>query len=579
MASERRTERGMAARERRGVSSPPDSFGNSALANQVRSVLSRSSTPPTTMNAESLSTPVPRYNINTPPTTPTTNNLSQTNNQFGSKITTAAEPPVQTEREQVRSGFADYLKRLTGTAEETNKIKEDAGLEEKRKAASTLASEIQTYDKDFRDKVKRIRENTMGKTTQGVEGEIAQEQDRYESTRANKYLSYSIANQDYQAAEQIVNDKVQALKDQNSQLLQAYQVQNQMLNNDLSDSEKMKLANDYDTMQKDKDLLTDAYKAVLSQAGQNKAPPAVLSAIDEAAKRPGATAGDIYTAAGEYAVNRYEAAQLRKLNSDIASLDAETAAISGGITNPNAAQYSSLIQTVLGSTNFTKENKKSFITAVNNGEDPFTVIKNQARNILGTEGKDVIKLESALNAMNDLDTQLKEFYARGGDSGIFKGNFEKVLNKLGTVNDPRLVEIAVNIGTSLQKYRNAISGTAYSEQEGRDIASIFPGITKGEVLNNTIIRARKSNMESDIDSAYRSVLGNSYDTIKNLNRLQGQTQPVNDLSDDDAYNLYLQTIGGQSGSQSPTNTTPPKKRGYAPFEGLASGYKPFSFFR
>lgn len=190
----------------------------------------------------------------------------------------------------------------------------------------------------------------------------------------------------------------------------------------------------------------------------------------------------------------------------------QVASMAAGTTIP--PKYQDVANIILGSTNFTENDKRSFINALSSGADPWPVISNRAKKLLGTEGTTLTKLESAFSAMQELDSLTKQFYANGGKSGILKGNFEKVQNRLGQVNDPNLVNIAVQIAASLQKYRNAVSGTAYSEQEGRDIAAIFPGIDKGEVLNNTIIKARLSNMSNDIDGLYRGALGETYESVK-----------------------------------------------------------------
>lgn len=76
------------------------------------------------------------------------------------------------------------------------------------------------------------------------------------------------------------------------------------------------------------------------------------------------------------------------------------------------------------------------------------------------------------------------------------------------------MDIATQIQAQLQVYRNAVSGTAYSEQEGKDIASIFPGINKSEGLNKAIISGRLAAFDSVIDNTYRNILGSAYDSIK-----------------------------------------------------------------
>ena len=88
--------------------------------------------------------------------------------------------------------------------------------------------------------------------------------------------------------------------------------------------------------------------------------------------------------------------------------------------------------------------------------------------------KDLYDYEKSSNAFNKLADKIQAFYDADGKTSYISGNFEKMINNLGNVKDPKLVELATGISSALQQYRNAISGTAYSEQEGKDIASIFP---------------------------------------------------------------------------------------------------------
>lgn len=208
---------------------------------------------------------------------------------------------------------------------------------------------------------------------------------------------------------------------------------------------------------------------------------------------------------------------LQKQTSDanVAKLKAETDALKiPSITNPDASKYSTALSTILGSQNFTKDQKANVVNAINNGQDPFTVIKNQAKNIMGqTEATKVTGYETAKAQLIDVDTALKQFYALGGKTSLFNGSYEKVINNLGEESDPKLVDLSTQIQSALQIYRNAVSGTAYSVQEGADIASIFPGINKSQGLNTSILTGRMKAFDSTIDGAYRSALGTTYDDI------------------------------------------------------------------
>lgn len=175
-----------------------------------------------------------------------------------------------------------------------------------------------------------------------------------------------------------------------------------------------------------------------------------------------------------------------------------------------------VVDTILASGKFTKDQANTIRKAITNGEDPFTVVKNNAKNIMGqTAATDLGKTENAKEQLSRIDTLMKQFYAKGGDSGFFKGNFEKTINKLGQVNNPELVDISTSIALAMQAYRLAVTGTAASVQEDVRIDAIFPGITSGEILNNTKTKTLLREFEGNIDSGYRNVLGPAYDKLKN----------------------------------------------------------------
>lgn len=192
----------------------------------------------------------------------------------------------------------------------------------------------------------------------------------------------------------------------------------------------------------------------------------------------------------------------------------------GGSVGPGGStsnsKYATVINTILGSGKFTKDQATAVRNAINNGEDAFSVVKNNAKNIMGqTSATKLNDLETSRDAFNDFASSLQAFYDAGGKTSYVKGNLEKMYNKFGTVDDPKLAGLAIEVQANIQKYRNAISGTAYSEQEGKDITSIFPGINKSQGLNDAIVNARKKLFDASIDSSYRGVLGSSYDELKN----------------------------------------------------------------
>lgn len=230
------------------------------------------------------------------------------------------------------------------------------------------------------------------------------------------------------------------------------------------------------------------------------------NAYDAVAKKYGKNVADRYNAVFDYVFRQGESV-------DAAFNDAKLGSTSQA-SNPAVSQA---LNVILGSTKLTKEQKATLTNSIQNGQDPFSVIKNQAKDILGAQGTQLSKYESAKEQLDAIKSQLKTYYDNGGKTNVFTGGYEKTINKLGEVNDPKLVDIATQIAASLQIYRNAVSGTAYSEQEGQDIASIFPGINKTKGLNDAILQGRTKAFETTIDSLYRQALGDVYDTLKTSN--------------------------------------------------------------
>ena len=193
-----------------------------------------------------------------------------------------------------------------------------------------------------------------------------------------------------------------------------------------------------------------------------------------------------------------------------------------------------VIDTLLWSGKFTKDQAAAMKNAINNGEDPNTVIKNQAKSILWTEWKTLTQYETTLHSMNALKDALNQFYSKWWDTGILRWNFEKVVNSLWKVDNPELKSLAVQVQSALQIYRNAISGTAYSEQEGKDIADIFPWINKSKNLNDSIFAGRNAAIQSVIDGMYSQAIGEkAYSQIKSWTDSTTTTQtqtPTNNLA-------------------------------------------------
>lgn len=186
-----------------------------------------------------------------------------------------------------------------------------------------------------------------------------------------------------------------------------------------------------------------------------------------------------------------------------------------------------IVNTLLNSNKFTKDQKQYLLDAASSGMDLKYIVKNQAKQSMsGTTATKVEQQEQSLVALARLKNLMADYYANGGKTNIVKGNLEQAAAKFGAVQDEKLRSIATDIEATLQVYRNAISGTAFSNQESASIASIFPGIDKTEGLNDAILNSRVNGVSDLIDAAYANVLGPDVWNMVNNSQSQVPTSGV-----------------------------------------------------
>ncbi len=498
---------------------------------------------PTTVTKDSLSPTsglnFPTPQTGTPDTTPVvappatgTGDTTQTS-QTG--VTVDANgyvtAPTNQNNQDIKDTLKSYLDQLKGEGDVRAKLQNDSGLATKTQNATDTYNAYNAAKLGLQQGIENMNDTFQG-SVEGKNQAIADYARKGNANLANLAIIAQAAQGNLDATNKIIDDKIHAQFDPIDKYI-SYAKDYLQMNPDLSPVDVLNINNKIKQADEYKQTMTSAQTEAYQAAAKNGAPASVLTAIGDATS-PEA----VYKALGGYATNeidqKIKQAQLDKLNADIRKTNKETSATGAPIiTNPDAIKYSGALSTILGSAKFTKDQKQSVIDAVNSGDDAFSVIKNNAKNIMTqSSATKTESYERALDEVNNLDSLLTDFYANGGTTGIFNGNYEKVINNLGSVSDPKLVTLATAISSSIQAYRNAVSGTAYSVQEGKDINSTFPGINKSEGLNKAILRGKIGAIQTDIDSAYRGVLGSTtYDSLKKSSTVQ-TPQPVQPVAKD-----------------------------------------------
>jgi len=155
-------------------------------------------------------------------------------------------------------------------------------------------------------------------------------------------------------------------------------------------------------------------------------------------------------------------------------------------------------------------------------------IKTQVRNNSTSTQQD--KLDGKADAVTSIDVisrLLDEYTAKKGDTNIFKGLTEKVLQKGGFVKDPELVGIANRIGIAIIDYRKAISGAAFTESEGKAYERIFPSIGKTGELNKALMSSLKESLNQYEGTVIKKSIGDrNYESIFGEKKVSTMPAPL-----------------------------------------------------
>ena len=485
-------------------------------------------------------------NTQTPATTgtqaPTVDNTMSTTNVNGITADTIA---------QQRQGIQDTLSNIQGETRLT--ADQYAGTVDPAKA------ELNAINTQLNDEALAGRRRTEAVLQiPGITKEQAQDKiNEISRVNASKLADLAVVQMakqgQYDSAKEIADRAVQAkVEDQKNKL-------NALMFTYTENKELFTKAEQraFETAQADRERKLNAEEKNLQrisdlsiQALQDGAPASVVTKM-----RNAKTEAEAIALGGQY-IGRtdrlYKQAQTQNIYSEInkRNADAKASSVSNAVlSNP---QYAGALNVILGSEKFTKDQKNAVVAAVNKGQDPVQVIKNQAKNIMGeTTKKEVDDYETAIQATKALEQSLKAYYDAGGKTNVFKGNMEKTINKLGEVQDPKLVSFSIEVATQLQLYKKAITGTASSDQESKDISTVFPGINKSSGLNKAIIDGRIRAFETQVDSRYRNTLGSTYDELK-PKPAETPQQPANP---------FLQSLG-QTKSNVIANTIFDPAKGY-----------------
>lgn len=135
-----------------------------------------------------------------------------------------------------------------------------------------------------------------------------------------------------------------------------------------------------------------------------------------------------------------------------------------------------------------------------------------------SELSDVVGREEALYALDSIENLLYEFTKKGGKTNLISGNIEKIQQKiLKQTGNEELARIGNEIAVVIQRYRQQLTGAAFTESEAKEYRELFPNIEKTPELNQAKIDSMRKIYQRNQDLFYKRQLGSTnYSNLMNL---------------------------------------------------------------
>lgn len=204
--------------------------------------------------------------------------------------TAPRQPSQPSLRDSVTQRMSEML--AGGSNVDTSALREELRLDEKRKTAKTIENQILVRQRQLENNIEAMRSNPEALLNASkLNYQINEEQRQASRELADLSIAYKIANDDYQGVQQTIQAYEQDLKDQKDWELKTLQVAFDFLQNDLTESEKLQIQQNFefdkiDYQQQAKDFAiqsqANGYQQMLNQGliTPDKIPADVLNYIN-----------------------------------------------------------------------------------------------------------------------------------------------------------------------------------------------------------------------------------------------------------------------------------------------------------
>ena len=448
------------------------------------------------------------------------------------------EDRVKLQESQTKS--ASFLEQLGIKKKEvTGQVEEEFGLAGLKELKKTALQGLRKAQVSELGEIERLQ--TQNLTAVGAQAAEAGIRRKYGFEKLEAQLSYYMATDNITSVEATLNDRLTLELEPLYQQLEMQKGVSEQIYDQLTTSEKrewdLAISKTENSIQERKDIAT--YRnGIITTAMQNGVP--LPSYVVQELNRAGSVeeVNQILARNGISLQSTAQRLQEQKLRLDIekARIDLQDTINLGVVAS---GEYGSVINTasnLLGSEK-AKQSRKDIASAIANGDytTAYATVANNVEQALTGEVK--TRFASQRNdyaTMSGLRTAIQQYADTGGDMGLLKGKEEEIKRKLG-IDSGNASSLAVQLWREFQTYRVNMTGAAFSATESADYASVNPTLGKSLNLNLSVIDGAMNQLENRITSTIET-------RVPGANTLYQKINPEASMTDDEAYQLYLEIL-------------------------------------
>lgn len=212
-----------------------------------------------------------------PPVTPPATSLKQSNimpaieSTLAGANATVTTPTQEKPKDNLRTSMEQYLQNqmTRDTSAERASLRTEAQTAEKEKEARVAKEKLQARKTYYERLIEEKERNAGGKLTANVRAEIDDISRKANRELADLGVQYETANNDYVAAENIVNERIKDIQAEDTRLSNVFSTMFNYVQNDMTESEKLQAQQAFQTLQDDRQFERDKeimnYKAALDK--------------------------------------------------------------------------------------------------------------------------------------------------------------------------------------------------------------------------------------------------------------------------------------------------------------------------